>query len=242
MRVHPQIRRRPWRVSAPAAGWGHDRTSGILALVGDPALRDDVDRVAAAAGVPVVHAAEPSSRKAWTGAVAVLLDVHAARRCADARCRAVAGSSWSAGRTGAADWEAAIAVGAQHVITLPAQDGELVAELSDAGERAATTAARGAVIAVIGGRGGAGASVFAAALAQAPPTRCSVDADPWSGGIDLVLGSESRARAALARPGAAGRSAELRGVARRAAAAPRGQRAVGGRARWRHRRRAAGAR
>ena len=58
-------------------------TNGVLALVGDPTLRDDVDRIAAAAGVPVVHAAEPSSRKVWTGAVAVLLDAHGARRCAE---------------------------------------------------------------------------------------------------------------------------------------------------------------
>ena len=51
-------------------------TNGILALIGDQALRDDVDRVSAAAGLRVVHASEPSSRKVWTGAVAVLLDVH----------------------------------------------------------------------------------------------------------------------------------------------------------------------
>ena len=57
-------------------------SNGILALVGDPALRDDVDRVAAAVGLPVVHASEPSSRNVWTGAVAVLLDMGAARRCA----------------------------------------------------------------------------------------------------------------------------------------------------------------
>ncbi|MDT5281855.1 MAG: hypothetical protein QOJ20_3050, partial [Mycobacterium sp.] len=57
-------------------------SNGILALVGDPAIRDDVDRVAAAAGLPVVHASDPSSRKVWAAAAAVLLDVAAARRCA----------------------------------------------------------------------------------------------------------------------------------------------------------------
>src|SRR3981189_2598259 len=40
-------------------------SNGILALVGDPALRDDVDRVAVAAGLPVVHAPDPSSRRVW---------------------------------------------------------------------------------------------------------------------------------------------------------------------------------
>ncbi|MDO3640201.1 AAA family ATPase, partial [Mycolicibacterium sp. KC 300] len=48
-------------------------TTGVLALLSDPSLRDDVDRVAAAAGVTVVHAGEPSGRKAWAAAAAVLL-------------------------------------------------------------------------------------------------------------------------------------------------------------------------
>ena len=37
-------------------------SNGILALVGDPALRDDVDRVAAAAVLPVVHASDCRAR------------------------------------------------------------------------------------------------------------------------------------------------------------------------------------
>ena len=84
-----------------------------------------------------MHATEPSSRKVWTGAVAVLLDVQAARRCAD-RALPRRGRVVLVGRSEpqAADWQAAIAVGAQHVITLPAQDGELMAELSDAAEAA----------------------------------------------------------------------------------------------------------
>jgi hypothetical protein len=56
---------------------------GVLALAGDPVLRDDIDRVAAAAGLKVVHALDPSSRKVWIGAVIVLLDVAAASHCAD---------------------------------------------------------------------------------------------------------------------------------------------------------------
>ena len=144
------------------------------------------------------------------------------------RCRGVAASCWwAAVEPLAADWEAAIAVGAQHVVTLPAQDGDLMAELSDAAEAARDGGRRGAVVAVIGGRGGAGASVFATALAQSAPDALLIDADPWGGGIDLVLGSEAEQWSALARSGAAGRAAELRRVARRAAPASRGQRAVG---------------
>jgi hypothetical protein len=62
-------------------------TNGILALVGDAVLPDDVDRVAAAAGMPVVHASQPSSRTVWSAAVAVLLAVEPALRCADRAVR-----------------------------------------------------------------------------------------------------------------------------------------------------------
>jgi secretion/DNA translocation related CpaE-like protein len=172
-------------------------SAGALVLIGDAELRNDVDRVAAAAGVQVVHADEPSGRKVWAGAVAVLLDRDAAHRCAQ---RALPRRSCvilvTPVQPGPADFQAAIAVGAQHVITLPDHDDELMAELSDAAEAALTDGPRGAVVAVIGGRGGAGASVFAAALAQTAAEETDallVDVDPWSGGIDLLLGLESDA-------------------------------------------------
>jgi secretion/DNA translocation related CpaE-like protein len=169
--------------------------NGILALIGDPALRDDVDRISAAAGVPVIHASEPSSRKVWTGAVSVLLDAQAARRCVQ-RALPRRGGVVLVGHAEplAADFQAAIAVGAQHVVTLPGQDRELMAELSDAAEAALEDSGRGGVLAVIAGRGGAGASVFATALARtaaADSDAILIDADPWSGGLDLVLGSEA---------------------------------------------------
>jgi secretion/DNA translocation related CpaE-like protein len=166
-------------------------SNGILALVGDAALRNDVDRVAAAVGLPVVHTSDPSGRNVWAGAVAVLLDVAAAGRCAHralprrGRVVLIVGSE-----PNAADFQAAIAVGAQHVIALPAQDGELMAELSDAADTSRDGDRRGAVLGVIGGRGGAGASVFATALAQTATDALLVDADPWGGGIELVLGCE----------------------------------------------------
>lgn len=166
--------------------------SGYLALIDDPALREDVDRVCAAAGVSVVHASEPSSRKVWTDAVAVVLDVTAARRCVTRalprRTRVVL-----VGRTepADADWRAAIAVGAARVLTLPAQDGELMSELAETAEGPHDESGRGAVAAVIAGRGGAGASVFASALALAASDALLIDVDPWSGGIDLVVGGEA---------------------------------------------------
>jgi secretion/DNA translocation related CpaE-like protein len=75
-------------------------------------------------------------------------------------------------------------------MTLPADEGELVAALSEAAESRRDHGRRGAVVAVMAGRGGAGASLFAVALAQSARDALLIDADPWSGGIDLVVGSE----------------------------------------------------
>lgn len=166
--------------------------NAVLALIGDPVLRDDAARVAAAAGVSLVHVAEPSSRKAWMAAAAVVLDVGAAARCAQRTLpRRDRVTLVSPRQPQPADWQAAISVGAQQVLTLPAQDAELVAVLSAAA--VADDGSRGPVVAVVGARGGAGASVFAAALAQTAADSgraLLVDADPWSGGIDLVMGTE----------------------------------------------------
>ncbi len=166
----------------------------ILILVDDPALSVHVDRVVAAADLQIVRAADPSSRRVWSGAAAVLLDAAAARRCAERglprRARVLLISGVAAG---AAEWEAAVAVGAQQVVMLPTDEAELMALLADAAEASRDGADRGPVVAVIGGRGGAGASVFATALAREAAESLLVEADPWAGGLDLVLGSETEA-------------------------------------------------
>ncbi len=169
-------------------------TPGVLALLSGPTLRDDVDRVAAAAAVVVVHAAEPSSRKAWTAAAAILLDEQAARRCAaqalPRRDRVVLVGHAPLGDE---QWHAAIAVGAQRVLTLPEQEADLVVLLADAAESVRDDVRRGSVAAVVAGRGGAGASVLAAALALSVVDALLVDVDPFSGGLDLLLGVETTA-------------------------------------------------
>ena len=167
---------------------------GILAVLAEPALRAELDRIAAAAGVRVVHAgsALPVSRKAWSAALAVILDESAAQACAvtglprRAHVIVVAGTD-----PAPTTWAAAVDVGAQHVLKLPAQEHDLVRELADAGDWARDDAAAGTVVAVIGGRGGAGASLFAVALAQAASNSLLVDVDPWAGGIDLLVGAET---------------------------------------------------
>jgi secretion/DNA translocation related CpaE-like protein len=74
---------------------------------------------------------------------------------------------------------------------LPEQEGELIRELAEAAESARDDGFRGEVVAVIGGCGGAGASLFAVALAQAATDALLVDLDPWGGGIDLLVGGET---------------------------------------------------
>lgn len=166
-------------------------SNGILSVVVDVALRRDVDRVAAAAGVRVVHAGEPSSRKVWMAASAIVVDAEGARRCAELELPR-RGRILVIGDTepGTGDWQVAMRVGAQRVLLLPDQEADLMSELSDAAESVRDTERRGAVVSVIGGRGGAGASVFATALAHLAPSALLLDVDPWSGGIDLALGSE----------------------------------------------------
>lgn len=165
----------------------------MLVLLAEPTLRDDVDRVAAAVGVRVVHAggSAPVNRKTWSAATAVLLDGAAAARCAHGTVpRRAHVTVLVSSEPTPATWAAAVEVGAEHVLTLPAQEHELVRELADA-KSVRDETARGDVVAVIGGRGGAGASLFATALAQAAAEPLLVDLDPWGGGIDLLVGGET---------------------------------------------------
>jgi secretion/DNA translocation related CpaE-like protein len=167
---------------------------GVLAVLSDPALRDELDRVAAAVGVRVVHAAGavPVSRKAWSAAAAVVLDEAAAQSCARTglprRAHLIVASGDQAPP---ATWAAAIDVGAGQVLRLPAQEHDLIRELAEAAESVRDAGVRGAVLTVIGGCGGAGASLFAAALALAANDAMLVDLDPWAGGIDLLVGAET---------------------------------------------------
>ncbi|KAA8970507.1 septum site-determining protein Ssd [Mycobacterium sp.] len=162
-------------------------------MLTEPALRDAVDRVAAAVGARVIHAAggAPVNHRTWLAATAVLLDAAAAERCAQGglprRAHVIVVVS---AEPAPATWAGAVAVGAQQVLVLPAQEHALVDELADAAESARDDRARGDVVAVIGGRGGAGASLFATALAQVAAESLLVDLDPWGGGIDLLVGGE----------------------------------------------------
>jgi secretion/DNA translocation related CpaE-like protein len=181
-----------WR---PHCGCFHagrvNSTAGVLGVVDDPGLRGDLERVGAAVGVRVVYHAGLPSRREWTAASAIALDEAAALRCAHgALPRRPGVVLLVADEPGNATWEAAISLGAQHVLRLPQREGDLVKLLSDVGDSGAGAAGGGCVVAVVGGRGGAGASIFSAALAMSASDPLLVDVDPWGGGIDLLLGIE----------------------------------------------------
>lgn len=179
----------------------------VLTLLADPELADNTDRVAAAVGLRALRIQTPN-RKSWISAAAAVIDEDGARQCTRAGMPRrdgvfVLGTSDPSPSL----WEAAIEVGAQQLVVVPAQEAELVRHLSEAAEAGGTASRRGRVIAVAAGRGGGGASVFAAALAHtagahtagaqtsgAQSAGCGallVDLDPCGGGIDLLLGTET---------------------------------------------------
>jgi secretion/DNA translocation related CpaE-like protein len=89
------------------------------------------------------------------------------------------------------EWATAVALGAERVIVLPGEESWLLARATAAVRPAVQ---RGWLVAVGGSCGGAGASTLATALAvtagAGSPGVLLVDADPWGGGLDLVLGAE----------------------------------------------------
>ena len=162
-----------------------------LVLTRDPSLREELARLAAAAGVDPAVAADPvAALAAWDAAALVLVgsdlvaDAAAAR---PSRRRGVHVVGWSG--VDPSVLRAALAVGAESVVELPRAEGWLVEALTDVGEEPT----RGRTIGVLGGAGGAGATTWACALgqvgAEAGPTLV-VDTDPWGPGVDRMLGLE----------------------------------------------------
>ncbi len=166
-------------------------TGSVAVLLDDSSLSDEVHAVTAAVGLRTVRVSGPAAltRAGWSAALAVVLDTASARRCADALPRRPDVYVVTLTQPDDEDFRAAMAVGAQAVLRLPHAAGELVAALACTHEAVRADADRGESLAVIGGRGGAGASVFAAALALRS-SALLVDLDPHGGGLDLLLGTE----------------------------------------------------
>jgi secretion/DNA translocation related CpaE-like protein len=158
----------------------------------DSDLLDDLLRLAAAGGTDVDVAPDPAAaRPRFATAPLVLIGADQADACLRARLprrpRVII-----VGRTPAVEvaWEVAELLGAEHVAVLPTAEPWLIDRFA---ERPGQPSA-GRVLAVIGGRGGAGASILAGGLAVtavgAGLRTLLVDGDPLGGGLDLVLGWE----------------------------------------------------
>jgi secretion/DNA translocation related CpaE-like protein len=166
-----------------------------LIVTEDEELLDDLLRLCAAAGAqaevsPAASAASPVGG-GWEGAPLVLVGHDVARRPAGA-VRRPGVILLGRDRDDHEVWRQAVALGAEEVLFLPDAEPWLVDRIADAAEGAGREAL---TIGVVGGRGGAGASTLACALAVGA-ARCGrrtmlVDGDPLGGGLDVLLGGES---------------------------------------------------
>jgi len=163
----------------------------IVVAISDAELLDQVLSITAVVGVePLVLGDVGLLRQHWAAASMVLLGVDQAARVVTMGLPRrtdvyLVAEERNAGQT--QQWS--MQLGAA-LVTLPSS----ASWLSDALSNAAVTGRRtGRLICVVGGSGGVGASTLAAGLAfVAARTHRTmiIDADPLSGGIDLLLGAE----------------------------------------------------
>jgi secretion/DNA translocation related CpaE-like protein len=175
-----------------SAHGGRRSTRRPVLMMAPGGLADEVTRLAAAAGCDPQRIIDPSTvREQWNCAPLVLLDIAAAMASASAGLPRRDGVVVICSNGDPEVWRYAVAVGAAHVAVLPEAEAWLVGALADSIESPADP---GRVLAVLGGRGGAGASVFAAAVAvtvaEAGRRAMLVDCDALGGGLDLTLGAE----------------------------------------------------
>ncbi|MGH3435759.1 MAG: septum site-determining protein Ssd [Sciscionella sp.] len=166
-----------------------------VAMIAAEPLLDDLLRLAAAAGCDLERVPDlPGLRVRWQKAPLVLLDGPGATAVANAKLARRSGVIVVSHREPEqAVWQQAVAIGAEQVLVLPAAESWLISAFADTVDRPATDA--GKVLAILGGRGGAGASVFAAAVAlsvlRGGANALLLDGDPLGGGADLLLGAEA---------------------------------------------------
>ncbi|MFI6792404.1 septum site-determining protein Ssd [Nonomuraea sp. NPDC050383] len=164
-----------------------------LVITEDHDLLDDLVRIAAAAGAQLDVAHTPThARPLWSLASLVAVGDDVADSVAAAAPPARDRVLLVVREPDDPDnWRKCVAVGAQAVVALPSGERRLVEEFADAMEPEPRA---GVVLCVIGGRGGAGASVLSSCLAlKASQERLRtllIDADPLGGGIDALLGHE----------------------------------------------------
>ncbi|KAF0650855.1 hypothetical protein K701_05615 [Streptomyces fradiae ATCC 10745 = DSM 40063] len=162
-----------------------------LIVTEDLELLDDLLRLCAAAGCrPVVHAAPPDRGAEWDAAPLVIVGDDAVARCRGLTRRSgvvLVGRD----QDDAGVWRHAVEIGADCVLRLPDAESWLVDRIADVVEGSGRQAL---TVGVLGGRGGAGASTLACALAVSAARgghrTMLVDGDPLGGGLDVLLGAE----------------------------------------------------
>lgn len=172
-----------------AGGGGADGRP--LVVTEDEDLLDDLLRLCVAAGTQAEVSHAPG-RQDWAAAPLVLVgDDTAGRLAAAGPVRRDGVVLVGRDQDDPGVWERAVAVGAEQVLVLPDGETELVDRIADAAEG---VGAQARTVGVVGGRGGAGASTLACALAvtaaRAGRRTVLVDADPLGGGLDVLLGGE----------------------------------------------------
>jgi secretion/DNA translocation related CpaE-like protein len=168
-------------------------TARSLVVTADPDVLDDLLRLAATAGTELEVAADGgTARRSWSAAPLVVVAADAVDSCARLRLpRRPDVVLLGRDLDDAGVWQRAVEVGAERVVFLPDGERWLSERFADAAESRGDD---GTVVAVLGGRGGAGATTFASALAvtaaRSGRSTLLVDGDPLGGGIDLVFGGE----------------------------------------------------
>ncbi|NKQ59106.1 helicase [Amycolatopsis sp. K13G38] len=163
-----------------------------LVVITDETLLDEVLRLAAAAGCELHRAPDiVSARADWSRAPLIVLDELSLDREPPPRAGLLLVTK---GMPEAAIWQRVFDLGIERVVPIPDREADLVSAFADVVEGPRVPG--GGVIGVVGGRGGAGTSVFATALAL---TACDgargallLDCDPLGGGLDLLLGAETQ--------------------------------------------------
>jgi secretion/DNA translocation related CpaE-like protein len=164
-----------------------------LVVTADADLLDDLLRLAAAGGSEVEVAPDPAAaRPRYATAPLVVIGLDQLEPCLRARLPRrsrliVAGRGTLPDET----WQLTKHLGTAHVAALPEAEAWLVDRFAERPE----AVTNGRVLAVIGGRGGAGASILAGGLAMTASRSghrtLLVDGDPLGGGLDLLFGWEN---------------------------------------------------
>jgi secretion/DNA translocation related CpaE-like protein len=164
----------------------------VLVVTADAALADALRRLAAAAAVEVQVVDDMPDVASWQSCDLALVGADRARAVASGRLPRrgqVVVVTAEADDTNV--WQLAVCLGAEQVAVLPDADAWLVDRLAASIE----PTSRALVVGVVGGCGGAGASVLAAGLAVAAAESgrrvLLADLDPLGGGLDLALGVDA---------------------------------------------------